>query len=682
MTVQSAAAPNIHRTPPSHVAMANAVRFLAADAVEKANSGHPGMPMGMADVATVLLSRFLKFDAADPRWPDRDRLVLSAGHGSMLLYALLYLTGYEAMTLDELKRFRQWGSRTPGHPEYGHTEGVETTTGPLGQGLATAVGMALAERMLNARFGDDLIGHYTYVIAGDGCLMEGLSHEAISLAGHLKLSRLIVLFDDNRITIDGATSLSCSDDQLIRFMASGWSVRRVDGHDQDAIAQAIGEERETNRPSLIACRTVIGYGAPTRQGTEKAHGAPLGGEELGKARAALRWPHAPFEIPDELLARWRAVGARGRIARHGWLERLERLGELEREGFEGALRGEPGSEVGFALREIECRFADERPRIATRQASQQVLEAITQATPNLLGGSADLTHSNLTLTRAQQPVRPGAYGGNYIHYGVREHAMAAAMNGIALHGGYIPYGGTFLAFSDYSRPAIRLAALMGVRVIHVMTHDSIGLGEDGPTHQPVEHLASLRAIPNLLVFRPADAIETAQAWDCALRAARQPSVLCLSRQALPVLERCFAAENPVARGAYVLSEPQGPRDVTLLATGSEVTIAVAAAALLRRQGLHAAVVSMPCFELFAAQPHKYRVDVLGTAPRVGVEAAVEGMWRRWLGETGEFVGMTGFGASAPAGELYSHFGITAEAVAAAADRAVSGARSVARPVPA
>jgi transketolase len=682
MTVQSAAAPNIHRTPPSHVAMANAVRFLAADAVEKANSGHPGMPMGMADVATVLLSRFLKFDAADPRWPDRDRLVLSAGHGSMLLYALLYLTGYEAMTLDELKRFRQWGSRTPGHPEYGHTEGVETTTGPLGQGLATAVGMALAERMLNARFGDDLIGHYTYVIAGDGCLMEGLSHEAISLAGHLKLSRLIVLFDDNRITIDGATSLSCSDDQLIRFMASGWSVRRVDGHDQDAIAQAIGEERETNRPSLIACRTVIGYGAPTRQGTEKAHGAPLGGEELGKARAALRWPHAPFEIPDELLARWRAVGARGRIARHGWLERLERLGELEREGFEGALRGEPGSEVGFALREIECRFADERPRIATRQASQQVLEAITQATPNLLGGSADLTHSNLTLTRAQQPVRPGAYGGNYIHYGVREHAMAAAMNGIALHGGYIPYGGTFLAFSDYSRPAIRLAALMGVRVIHVMTHDSIGLGEDGPTHQPVEHLASLRAIPNLLVFRPADAIETAQAWDCALRAARQPSVLCLSRQALPVLERCFAAENPVARGAYVLSEPQGPRDVTLLATGSEVTIAVAAAALLRRQGLHAAVVSMPCFELFAAQPHKYRADVLGTAPRVGVEAAVEGMWRRWLGETGEFVGMTGFGASAPAGELYSHFGITAEAVAAAADRAVSGARSVASPVPA
>ena len=670
MTVHSAAALNIPHTLPSHVEMANAVRFLAADAVEKANSGHPGMPMGMADVATVLFSRFLKFDAADPRWPDRDRFVLSAGHGSMLLYALLHLTGHEAMTLDELKHFRQWGSKTPGHPEYGHTPGVETTTGPLGQGLATAVGMALAERMLNARFGDDLVDHYTYVIAGDGCLMEGLSHEAISLAGHLKLSRLIVLFDDNQITIDGATSLSCSDDQLIRFMASGWSVRRVDGHDHDAIAQAISEERETDRPSLIACRTVIGYGAPTRQGTEKVHGAPLGSDELGKAREMLRWPYPPFDIPDELLARWRAAGTRGRIARHRWMERRDRLDQAEREDFDDSLKGEPGTEVGFALRQIECRFADERPKIATRQASQQVLEAITQATHNLLGGSADLTHSNLTLTRSQQPVRPGAYGGNYIHYGVREHAMAAAMNGIALHGGFIPYGGTFLVFSDYSRPAIRLAALMGVRVIHVMTHDSIGLGEDGPTHQPVEHLASLRAIPNLLVFRPADAIETAQAWDCALRAARQPSVLCLSRQALPVLDRSFAAENLVARGAYVLSEPQGPRDVTLIATGSEVAIAVAAAESLHRRGLHAAVVSMPCFELFAAQSHDYRAKILGRAPRIGVEAAVEGSWRRWLGETGEFVGMAGFGASAPAGELYSRFGITAEAVAAAAERTV------------
>lgn len=682
MTVHSATASNILHPLPSHVAMSNAVRFLAADAVEKANSGHPGMPMGMADVATVLFSRFLKFDAADPLWPDRDRFVPSAGHGSMLLYAILYLTGYEAMSLDELKRFRQWGSKTPGHPEYGHTPGVETTTGPLGQGLATAVGMALAERMLNTRFGDDLVDHYTYVIAGDGCLMEGLSHEAISLAGHLKLSRLIVLFDDNQITIDGATSLSCSDDQLIRFMASGWSVRRIDGHDHDAIAQAIAEERETNRPSLIACRTVIGYGAPTRQGTEKAHGAPLGVDELGRARAELRWPYPPFEIPNELLSRWRAVGARGRIARHRWMERREKLDEFERECFDDALNGEAGTEVGFALRQIECRFADERSKIATRQASQQVLEAITQVGPNLLGGSADLTHSNLTLTRTQEPVRPGAYGGNYIHYGVREHAMAAAMNGIALHGGFIPYGGTFLAFSDYSRPAIRLAALMGIRVIHVMTHDSIGLGEDGPTHQPVEHLASLRAIPNLLVFRPADSIETTQAWDCALRATRQPSVLCLSRQALPVLDRSFVPENPVARGAYVLSEPQGPRDATLIATGSEVAIAVAATELLRRRGLHAAVVSMPCFELFAAQPHDYRAKILGSAPRVGVEAAVEGNWRRWLGETGEFVGMTGFGASAPAGELYSQFGITAEAVAAAAERTVVRTLSASDTVPA
>jgi transketolase len=681
MTVHSTAALDSFRTLPSHVAMANAVRFLAANAVEKAKSGHPGMPMGMADVATVLFSRFLKFDAADPRWPDRDRFVLSAGHGSMLLYALLHLTGYETMTLDELKRFRQWGSKTPGHPEYGHTEGVETTTGPLGQGLATAVGMALAERMLNARFGDDLVDHFTYVIAGDGCLMEGISHEAISLAGHLKLSRLIVLFDDNQITIDGATSLSCSDDQLIRFLASGWSVRRIDGHDHDAIAQAIREERETNRPSLIACRTVIGRGAPTRQGTEKAHGAPLGADELSRAREALHWPHPPFEIPEELLARWRAVGARGRIARHRWMERLEQRDEFAREEFDDALKGEAGREFGFALREIECRFADERPKLATRQASQQVLEAITQASANLLGGSADLTHSNLTLTRAQQPVRPSAYDGNYVHYGIREHAMAAAMNGIALHGGFIPYGGTFLAFSDYSRPAIRLAALMGVRVIHVMTHDSIGLGEDGPTHQPVEHLAALRAIPNLLVFRPADALETAQAWDCALRAARQPSVLCLSRQALPVLDRPFAPENPVARGAYVLAEPEQRRDVTLIATGSEVAIAADAAVLLGARGLRAAVVSAPCLELFERQPARYRATVLGNAPRVGIEAAVEGLWRKWIGETGEFVGMAGFGASAPADELYSHFSITAEAVAAAAERAVTKAGSEAVPVP-
>jgi transketolase len=677
MTVQSATAPAATTTPalqPSHIAMANAVRFLAADAVEKAKSGHPGMPMGMADVATVLFARFLKFDALDPHWPDRDRFILSAGHGSMLLYALLYLTGHEEMTLDEIKRFRQWGSKTPGHPEYGHTQGVETTTGPLGQGIATAVGMALAERMLNARYGDALVDHFTYVIAGDGCLMEGLSHEAVSLAGHLKLSRLIVLFDDNQISIDGSTSLSCSDDQLIRFLASGWSVRRVDGHDQEAIAQAITEERATNRPSLIACRTVIGYGAPTRQGTEKVHGAPLGGEELAKARDALHWPHAPFEIPDDLLARWRAVGARGRIARHSWMERLEALEAIERDQFEDALQGRLPSDYAEALHALIAHFAEERPQLATRQASQRVLEAIAPAIPSLRGGSADLTHSNLTLARSQQPVRTGAYAGSYIHYGVREHGMAAAMNGIALHGGFIPYGGTFLVFSDYCRPAIRLAALMGVRVIHVMTHDSIGLGEDGPTHQPVEHLAALRAIPNLLVFRPADAIETAQAWDCALRAAGQPSILCLSRQALPTFPRGSAADNLVARGAYVLVEADGERDVTLIATGSEVAIAVDAQAQLKQRGIHAAVVSAPCFELFAKQPIAYRAEVLGLAPRIGVEAAIEGAWARWLGDDGAFVGMSGFGASAPAGELYAQFGITADAVTATAERMMTARR--------
>jgi transketolase len=513
----------------SHAGMANAIRFLAIDAVEKAKSGHPGMPMGMADVATVLFSRFLKFDPSDPAWPDRDRFVLSAGHGSMLLYALLHLTGYEGMTLDELRAFRQWGSKTPGHPEYGHTAGVETTTGPLGQGIATAVGMALAERLMNARFGDDFVDHYTYVIAGDGCLMEGLSHEAISLAGHLQLSRLIVLFDDNSISIDGATSLSCSDDQLARFRASGWSACRIDGHDPEAIAAAIERARENDRPSLIACRTLIGFGAPNRQGSEKAHGAPLGADEVAKTRDELNWPHAPFQIPESILEQWRKAGARGHAARRSWIERTRRCDAATRSPFHDALnRNLPCGYIDAMARLRDC-FAAELPNIATRQASQLVIDGIAEALPNLLGGSADLTHSNLTRAKTHQPVQADCLAGSYIHYGVREHAMAAAMNGIALHGGFIPYGGTFLSFADYSRPAIRLAALMGIRVIHVMTHDSIGLGEDGPTHQPVEHLASLRAIPNLLVFRPGDAVETAEAWDCALRAQNNPSVLCLSR---------------------------------------------------------------------------------------------------------------------------------------------------------
>ena len=646
--------------------MANAIRFLAIDAVEKAKSGHPGMPMGMADVATVLFSRFLKFDPADPAWPDRDRFVLSAGHGSMLLYALLYLTGYEGLTLEELKSFRQWGSKTPGHPEYGHTPGVETTTGPLGQGIATAVGMALAERLMNARFGNDFVDHYTYVIAGDGCLMEGLSHEAISLAGHLGLNRLIVLFDDNEISIDGATSLSCSDDQLARFKASGWSANRIDGHDPEAIAAAIEQARRNDRPSLIACRTMIGFGAPNRQGSEKAHGAPLGAEEVAKTRAALDWPYEPFRIPDSVLKQWRKIGERGHAARRSWIERTRRLNPVARSPFHDALNRNLPFGYAEAMTDIRDRFAAERPDIATRQASQLVIDTIAEALPNLLGGSADLTHSNLTRAKTHQTVNAAAFDGSYIHYGVREHAMAAAMNGIALHGGFVPYGGTFLTFADYSRPAIRLAALMGLRVIHVMTHDSIGLGEDGPTHQPVEHLPSLRAIPNLLVFRPGDAVETAEAWDCALRAQTSPSLLCLSRQAMPTFRDAGGVVNLVALGAYVIVEPEGGRDVTLIGTGSEVSIALEAAKLLASDGIRAAVVSAPCFDLFRQQSREYRASVLGRVPRIGVEAAVEGDWARWLGDSGEFVGMTGFGASAPAEVLYREFGITAEAVARAA----------------
>jgi len=597
--------------------------------------------------------------------------VLSAGHGSMLLYALLHLTGYQGMTADELKRFRQWGSKTPGHPEYGHTPGVETTTGPLGQGIATAVGMALAERLSNARFGDQLVDHYTYVIAGDGCLMEGLSHEAISLAGHLRLRRLIVLFDDNEISIDGSTSLSCSDHQLARFAASGWSACRIDGHDPEAIAAAIEQARSNDRPSLIACRTVIGFGAPNRQGSEKAHGAPLGADEVARTREALDWPHPPFLVPESILQQWRKIGARGHAARENWIERTRRLNSAPRSPFHDALNRKLPPEYAAAMRGLHRRFAAERPSIATRQASQLVIEAIAPALPNLLGGSADLTHSNLTRAATQQPVRHDRFEGSYIHYGVREHAMAAAMNGIALHGGFIPYGGTFLTFADYSRPAIRLAALMRIRVIHVMTHDSIGLGEDGPTHQPVEHLAALRAIPGLLVFRPADAVETAEAWDCALRAETNPSVLCLSRQAVPAFRQADDDGNRVARGAYVVSEPEAGRDVTLIATGSEVSIALEAASRLAADGIRAAVVSAPCFDLFRDQQADYRAAVLGTAPRIGVEAAVEGDWARWLGDGGEFVGMTGFGASAPAETLYREFGITAAAVAEAARRSMA-----------
>ena len=655
----------------THNDMANAVRALAMDAVEQAKSGHPGMPMGMADVATILFTKFLKIDPANPDWPDRDRFILSAGHGSMLQYALHYLAGYEDMPIEELRAFRQLGARTAGHPEYGHAQGIETTTGPLGQGLSTAVGMALAERMLNARFGNELVDHMTYVIAGDGCLMEGISHEAIDLAGHLELGRLIVFWDDNEISIDGATSLSTSMDQVARFTAAGWHVIAVDGHSSREIEHAIITARADPRPSLIACRTVIGFGAPAKQGTSGVHGAPLGAEEIVAARQHLEWPHEPFDIPKPVLASWRSVMARNQETRTAWQSRLTQSPGRKR--FEDAMVGRLPAELNKAMDAHKAALSADAPKVATRVASQKALEVINAAVPTTVGGSADLTGSNNTKTTGMQPVSKNNFAGNFIHYGVREHAMAAAMNGLALHGGLIPYGGTFLVFADYCRPAIRLSALMQQHVVYVMTHDSIGLGEDGPTHQPVEHLASLRAIPNLAVFRPADAVETAEAWQAALEQKGTPSMLCLTRQGLPTLRTSHMEENLVKRGAYVLREADGERDVTLLATGSEVAIAVEAQATLAAEGIRAAVVSMTCWELFDRQPAEYRDRVLGAAPRVAIEAAAPFGWHRWIGSDGVFVGMTTFGASAPAADLYKHFGITQEAVVEAA-RSVTEAR--------
>lgn len=648
------------------IQMANAIRALAMDAVQAANSGHPGMPMGMADVATVLFNDFLKFDPTDAKWADRDRFILSAGHGSTLLYSLLYLTGYEDMTLDDLKAFRQLGAKTAGHPEYGHASGIEMTTGPLGQGIATAVGMALAERMHNARYGDDLVDHHTYVIAGDGCLMEGISHEAIDLAGHLGLSRLIVMFDDNSICIDGDTGLSTSMDQLARFAAAGWDVVRIDGHDPEQITAALTAAKASDKPSLIACKTVIGFGSPNKQGTAATHGAPLGDEEIKLTRAALGWEGGSFEVPDAILQDWRRAGARGRATRDAWEARLNAADGATRERFVKELAGDLGSALTEAVRKVKQGFSSDAPSLATRNSSKQALDAITAALPSVIGGSADLTGSVGTKTATYNPVNRDNYGGNYLHYGVREHGMGAAMNGLALHGGFVPYGGTFLVFADYSRPAIRMAALSGIRAIHVLTHDSIGLGEDGPTHQPVETVASLRAIPNNLVFRPADAVEVAEAWQCALEHAKGPSSMCLTRQNLPTVRTRHTDDNLVAKGAYVLTEPEGGRQVTLMATGSEVEIIVEAAKQLAGEGIRAAVVSMPCWELFADQPEAYRNAVLGTAPRIGVEAAIVQGWERWLGDNGSFIGMTGFGASGPAPELYKHFGITPEAVVEAA----------------
>jgi transketolase len=645
--------------------MANAVRALSMDAVEKAASGHPGMPMGMADVATVLWTRFLKFDPSHPQWPDRDRFVLSAGHGSMLLYSLLHLTGFADMTIDELRRFRQLGSRTAGHPEYGHAAGIETTTGPLGQGLANAVGMALAERMEAARFGAELVDHHTYVIAGDGCLMEGISHEAISLAGHLKLNRLIVLWDDNSISIDGSTSLSVSDDQLARFKASGWAVTAVDGHDPEAVAAAIAAAQKSDRPSMIACKTVIGFGAPKKAGTAATHGSPLGADEVAGAREKLGWAYPPFTVPETILGSWRQAGARGNSAYQAWTQRHKT--HKDRAEFDRRQAGELPADFAATIEATKKAVSAEAPKLATRQSSQRVLEALSPIMPELVGGSADLTGSNNTKAKDMAPVTPENYGGRYIYYGVREHGMAAAMNGIALHGGFAPYGGTFLVFTDYCRPSIRLSALMGQRVVYVMTHDSIGLGEDGPTHQPVEHLASLRAIPNLLVFRPCDTVETAECWALALAERHAPSIIALTRQAVPTLRTKHTDESRSALGGYVLQEASHPRQVTLIATGSEVAIAVDARTKLEADGIGTAVVSLPCWELFDRQPAAYREETLGaTAVRVAIEATSTFGWERYVGPRGAVIGMPGFGASAPASDLYKHFGITAEATVKAA----------------
>jgi transketolase len=651
----------------SHRDLANAIRALAIDAVEKANSGHPGMPMGMADVATVLFTRFLKFDPTEPKWPDRDRFVLSAGHGSMLLYSLLHLTGYSDITIDNIKNFRQLGSPCAGHPEYGHGAGVETTTGPLGQGIATAVGMALAERILAARFGDDLVDHYTYVIASDGDLMEGISHEAISLAGHLRLSRLIVLFDDNGISIDGPTSLSESGDQVARFEAAGWSASRVDGHDPEAVAAAIESAKASDRPSLIACRTIIGYGAPKKQGTASSHGSALGAEEAAAAKVALGWSHPPFEIPANIRNAWLELGKRGKPERELWQRRLMKTSPDFQIAFKRAIAGELPAELGAALSSYRKALAEKPVNVATRKASEMALEVINAQVLETIGGSADLTGSNNTRTKGMEAIEASDFRGRFIHYGVREHGMAAAMNGLALHGGIIPYSGTFLVFSDYCRPSIRLAAIMNQRVIHVMTHDSIGLGEDGPTHQPVEHLSALRAIPNLNVFRPADAVETAECWELALRNTRTPSILALSRQNLAQQRLSHSEQNLSARGAYVLQPAKGKAQITLIATGSEVEIAAQAKKLLDSDGISTALVSMPCMDLFEQQDQAYRMSVIDPASvRIAVEAASPMSWDRWIGDNGAFIGMTTFGASAPYQALYKHFGITPENIVKAA----------------
>ena len=654
-----------------HDRMANAIRFLSMDAVEQANSGHPGLPMGAADIATVLFTKFLKFDPKAPHWPDRDRFILSAGHGSMLLYSLLYLTGYEDMTLDQIRHFRQVGSKTAGHPEYGHAAGIETTTGPLGQGFANSVGFALAERHLNAVFGDDLVDHRTWVLVGDGCLMEGISQEALSLAGHLKLARLTVIWDHNDISIDGKVSLADSTDQLQRFAASGWNTLACDGHDPDAIAKALEAARNSDRPTLIAAKTTIGFGAPTKAGTNKVHGSPLGKEEIEATRKALGWDAPPFEIPSDILDAWRLAGLNAAKPRAAWEKRLAAAPAETRGEFERRTRGELPGGFDEIIVDYKAKLSAEKPKVATRKSSEMALEVINGVLPETIGGSADLTGSNNTKTSQTLPIKPGEYGNRYVHYGIREHGMAAAMNGLTLHGGVIAYGGTFLCFSDYARPAMRLASLMGIRTIFVMTHDSIGLGEDGPTHQPVEHLAALRAIPNHLVMRPADAVETTECWQIALESDKTPSTLALTRQNLPTVRTEHTNENLCRKGAYELAPADGEAVVSIFATGSEVEIALAARKLLQSKGHPTRVVSVPCFELFEAQGKAYQEETIGAAPvKVAIEAAVRQGWDRFIGVDGIFIGMHGFGASGEISEVYRHFGITPEKAAEAAEAAL------------
>jgi transketolase len=639
--------------------MADAIRFLSMDAVQAANSGHPGMPMGMADVATVLFKDFINICPDKPYWPDRDRFVLSAGHGSMLLYSLHYLLGYKDMPIENIKNFRQLNYNTAGHPEFGHADGIETTTGPLGQGLATAVGMALSEKLMASRFGNNLVNHFTYVIAGDGCLQEGISHESIEFSGHLKLSKLIVFWDDNKISIDGSTDLSNSSNQINRFKAAGWQTQTIDGHNHDDIQKAIISAKKSRKPSLIACKTKIGYGAPNLAGTAKTHGAPLGADEIASTRKALGWSNNPFEIPTEILTEWKKTTERSKELFKAWEKKLEVSPKRKR--FQMFIEGTIPNSYQRKMNSFIKQMKKELPKLATRQASQKALEVINKTIVNTLGGSADLTGSNLTKTSEMKTVTSSKFSGNYIHYGIREHAMGSIMNGVALHKGFIPYGGTFLVFSDYMRASIRLSALMSLRVIYVLTHDSIGLGEDGPTHQPIEHLAILRATPNLNLIRPSDVVETAEAWDVALKT-DGPTVLALSRQGLKAYRSEKNNKNLVSYGGYILNNISKDRDITLIATGSEIEIAMEASEIMYKEGVKATVVSLPCWELFDIQSEEYKNQVLGNCPRIAIEAASEMGWSKYIGEKGIFIGMKSFGASGPASDLYNHFNITSKSI--------------------